>query len=78
MKFARVTREVEHEIVPSLCDRAAELKKEIVAEFERYLDEHKFDGIPRAAIENWAVNEATKLGGDRRDWLRILRLITET
>jgi CDP-glycerol glycerophosphotransferase (TagB/SpsB family) len=76
MKLARREVTVEHEIVPNLCDRAAVLQTEIEAAFEQYIDYHMVSGVPRTAIVAQAVNEAQKLDGDRRNWFRILRLMT--
>ena len=78
MKFARRETTIEREIIPPLAERIADIEKELAAEFERFIDNHQFNTVPRSHSERWAWGEIEKLPGERLQFYsRIARWIAE-
>jgi hypothetical protein len=78
MKFARRETHIEREIIAPLAERIADIEKELAAEWERFIDNHQFDSVPRSQSERWAWGEIEKLPGERlQRYSRIARWITE-
>jgi hypothetical protein len=78
MKFARRETHIEREIVPPLAERIAQIETELATEFEDFLDNHKFDSVPRSQSARWAWGEIGKLPGERLQlYSRVARWIAE-
>jgi hypothetical protein len=78
MKFAKMTREVERTIVPSLRDRADAIEKELREAWDEFIDSHAVVGVPRSHIEVWAWGEVAKHPGDRRNFYKGICWIADT
>jgi hypothetical protein len=78
MKFAKITRETTTTVVPSLRERADAIEEELCEAVNKFIDDSMVAGVPRSHIESWMWNEVAKLPGDRHNYCRALRWITET
>ena len=76
--FARRETTTERVVVPSLLERIEEIETELKAEWEKFIDNHKYDGVPRSSSERWAWGEVNKLYGGRLQlYSRVARWIAE-
>jgi len=53
------------------------MENELREAFGKFIDDHMVAGVPRSHIEAWAWNEIAKLPGDRHNYFRALRWMTE-